>query len=258
MATRHLLALLGEHQVLTTSQLAHLTEMPDRTVQHRLGVLYRSGLVSRHRPRAAIGTAPYHFWLTAFGAEAIEARPPEPWDEDLADVRAVAALSNLWLSLRKHGPDVGLALVAWHRLPDGLSYPDPRSGADRRLAADAELSVRLGGTHVRALLFARVGRIPPARLIPVVARWTAHPVAQVSPIAPRTPTCVLVLTSTDGQRGAVLDAVRDMAGASERVAVATVHESGGALAMDAAWRASADEQDRRLVDVLSGVEGAGK
>lgn len=44
--------------------------MPERTVQHRLGVLYGTGLVNRHRPQAAIGTCPYHVWLTPFGAAA--------------------------------------------------------------------------------------------------------------------------------------------------------------------------------------------
>jgi DNA-binding transcriptional ArsR family regulator len=78
-ADRHLLALVCEHQVLTTGQLVRLAGMPERTVQHRLGVLYRAGLVSRHRPRAAVGTSPYHVWLTAFGAEAIGAGPSEPW-----------------------------------------------------------------------------------------------------------------------------------------------------------------------------------
>jgi DNA-binding transcriptional ArsR family regulator len=150
-----LLALLGVHEVLTTSQFVRLTGVPDRTVQHRLGVLYRAGLLSRYRPRAAVGTSPYHVWLTALGAEATGTGPPEPWNEDLACVRTVAALSELWLGLRDHGPEVGLTLTGWRRLTDGLSYADPRTGADRRLAADAELSARLGGIDVRALLFAR-------------------------------------------------------------------------------------------------------
>lgn len=64
VADRRLLALIGEHEVLTSGQLVRLTGMPERTVQHRLGVLYRAGLVDRHRPQAAIGTCPYHVWLT--------------------------------------------------------------------------------------------------------------------------------------------------------------------------------------------------
>lgn len=118
---RLFLALLGEHKVLTTSQLVRLTAMPERTVQHRLGVLYRAGLVSRHRPRAAVGTSPYHVWLTAFGAAAVGVGPPQPWSDDLVGVSTVAALSELWLGLRDHGPSVGLTLTAWFRLPDPLA-----------------------------------------------------------------------------------------------------------------------------------------
>ena len=82
----------------------------------------------RPRPRAAVGTCPYHWWLTSFGAEVIGAKPPERWSEDLANVRTVGALSGLWLGLREHGPAVGLTLTGWRRLPDGLSYRDPRTG----------------------------------------------------------------------------------------------------------------------------------
>lgn len=258
MAAHHLLALLDEHQVLTTSQLAHLAEMPDRTVQHRLGILYRRGLVSRYRPQAAIGTAPYHFWLTTFGADAIGAERPGPWDEELAAVRTVAALSDLWLGLRDHGPEVGLILAGWRRPLGGLSYPDSRTGADRRLPADAELCVRIGGTHVRALLFARIDRIPPDRLGPVVARWSAHLAATASPSAPRPPACALVLTRTSRQRATVREAARGVAGATDRVAVAAIEGGGHTLTTDAAWQTAANEQDRRLVDVLTDVAEAGK
>ena len=55
---RRLLGLLGEHGVLTTGQLVRLTELPERTVQHRLGRLHRAGLVSRFRPEVPVGTAP--------------------------------------------------------------------------------------------------------------------------------------------------------------------------------------------------------
>jgi len=255
---RHLLALLGEHQVLTMSQLVRLAGMPERTVQHRLGVLYQAGLVSRSRPRAAVGTSPYHVWLTVFGAEAVGAGPPEPWSEDPGGVRTVAALSELWLGLRDHGPAAGLTLTGWRRLPDGLSYADPLTGADRRLAANAELSARVGGIDVRALLFARIDRIPRARLGPVATRWSAHMAAAASATSPRLPIAVLVLTRTERQCMTVLDAASGVAGATEQVAVATVEPSAGALAGDAVWRTAADHHDRRLADVLARVAKAGR
>ena len=250
-ANRHLLALVCEHQVLTTGQLVRLTGMPERTVQHRLGVLYGAGLLSRHRPRAAVGTSPYHLWLTAFGAEAIGTGPPEPWNEDLGCVRTVAALSELWLDLADHGREVGLTLTGWRRLPNGLPCADPRTGADRRLGADAELSVRLGGTYVRALLFARIHRIPRNRLGPVATRWSAYLAAAASASWPHLPIVAVVLTRTERQRMTVLEAALGVAGATERVAVAAAEPSAGALARDAVWRTAADLHDRRLADVLA-------
>jgi hypothetical protein len=242
--------------VLTTGQLVRLAGMRERTVQHRLGVLYRAGLVSRHRPRAAVGTSPYHVWLTAFGAEATGAGPPEPWNDDLGCVRTVAALSELWLGLCDHGPEVGLTLTGWRRLPDGLSYADPLTGADRRLGADAELSARLGGIDVRALLFARIDWIPRNRLGAVITRWTAHLDAAASATSPHLPIVAVVLTRTERRRMTVLDAALGVAGATGRVAVAAAEPSAGALARDAVWRTAADPHDRHLADVLARVAEA--
>lgn len=121
---RHLLTLLREHEVLTTNQLVRLTRMPERTVQHRLGVLYSAGLVNRHRPHAAIGTFPYHVWLTPFGAAAIGTEPPRPWGDELSGLRTGAALSDLWLGLLDHGPATGLVVTDWRRRSAGLTYAD--------------------------------------------------------------------------------------------------------------------------------------
>ncbi len=49
-ADRRLLGLLGAHEALTSGQLVRLTGLPERTVQHRLGLLYRAGLLHRVRP----------------------------------------------------------------------------------------------------------------------------------------------------------------------------------------------------------------
>jgi hypothetical protein len=130
---QRLLRLLGKHRVLTTGQLIQLAGIPERTAQYRFGVLYRAGLVvDRHRPRAAIGTAPYHLWLTPFGAAAAGVETLEPWGDDLTGVQTLAATNDLWLGLRDGGPAVGLTLTDWHPLPAGLANrdlrPDP-SGA---------------------------------------------------------------------------------------------------------------------------------
>jgi len=140
-----LLGLLSERDVLTTGQLVRLTWLPERTVQHRLGQLHRAGLVNRCRPEVPVGTAPSHAWLTGVGAAAIGAGPPEPWSEDRASVQAMAALSDMWLGVRDRGSEIGLHLVGWRRLRDGLTWRDPGSDAVRQLPIDAELRVTLIG-----------------------------------------------------------------------------------------------------------------
>ena len=204
-ADRHLLALLGEHEVLTSSQLVRLTAMPERTAQYRLGVLYRAGLVNRHRPHATIGTCSYHVWLTPFGAAAIGAEPPRPWSEDLAGLQTMAALCGLGFGLRDHGHGDGLVVTGWHRLRADVTYEDGRTGAERRLLADGELTARAGtGADIAALLVARVDRIPATRLASVVARWAgflaAAPASELR--------MALVLTRSTRQRAAILTAAR--------------------------------------------------
>jgi hypothetical protein len=244
--------------VLTTTQLVRLTGEPERTVQYRLGASYHGGLVSRHRPAAAIGTCPHHWWLTAFGAAAIGAGTPQPWSEDLAAVRTVASLSDLWLDLKEHGPEVNLTLTTWRRLPDGFSYRDPRTGADRRLAVDAELGVRFGDIDVRALVFARIDRVPRARLSSVVARWADFLAPPPCATPARRPVAALVLTRNEHQGEAVLTAALAPAAPAVWVAVGRIEACGGALATAAVWRSPADDHDWHLVDLLAGVVEAVK
>ncbi|MGH9917291.1 MAG: hypothetical protein ACRD6W_00235, partial [Nitrososphaerales archaeon] len=196
--------------------------------------------------------------LTAFGAAAIREAPPEPWSEDLASVRTVAALSDLWLGIEDHGPAVRLSLTSWRRLPNGLLCQDPRTGAERRLAADSELSVRLGsGIDLQALVFARTERIPRARLASVLARWTVSLATAASARSASAPTAaLLVLTGTERGRARILTAAQGVTGPHNRLAVGAVER--GALVTDPLWRTAADELDRRLVDVLASMAEDGK
>ena len=249
---RHLLALLGAHQVLTTGHLARLTGTPERTVQYRLGVLHRAGLVSRRRPRAAIGTSPYHCWLTAFGATVVGVEPPQSWNEDPTGMRTLATLSDLWLGLRDDGSAAGLTLRSWRRLPDGVTVRDRRTGADRRVSADAQLTVRLdAGADVRGIIFAKLDRVPASRLASVLARladWLA-------PGTPLRSQVVLVLTGGPRRRGAVLDVAGCV---PATVAVAAVQPQPTALATAAVWRTPGHDDDLRLVEVLTSAAEDGK
>jgi hypothetical protein len=126
----HLLGLLGAHQVLTTGHLARLTGRPERTVQYRLGVLHRAGLVSRHRAGWRSAPARITVALTAFGVTVVGAEASQSWSEDPTGIRTLATLSDFWLGLQDNGSAAGLAHTA--------APPDPREG----LKASAKQSDR--------------------------------------------------------------------------------------------------------------------
>ncbi|MDA8037895.1 MAG: replication-relaxation family protein [Actinomycetota bacterium] len=192
---RQLVALLGTHEVLTSGQLVRLTGLPERTVQHHLGLLYRDGLVSRVRPPREVGTSPYHCWPTAFGAAAIGAEKPGARSDDLAGVQATAALSEPWPAVRDCRKGVGLELRGWRRLPSGLPYQDPHTGTIRELPAEAQLNVALGplDIEVTMLVVSRVERVPVARLAAVLARFAGY---LTSSYSERCPPVLAVLART--------------------------------------------------------------
>jgi hypothetical protein len=259
------LTLLGEHQVLTTSQLVRITSQPDRSVQHRLGVLHRVGLINRIRPPADVGTAPFHCWLTDFGAGAVGVDDPEPWSEDLAGARAKVALTELWLSVRDHGESGGLHLQGWCRLSCGVSYLDPRTNAPGVLPVEAELIVALDshdGPPVTMFVVAIVEGISKARLSAVLARYASYvatcrphkrmPVLGVVVRTPRHADSVLAvaeqLPEATGLRH--LDRVT-VEEAMRSVAVSVSVPQPAAFATAPVWSTPGDHRARRLVDVLA-------
>jgi len=247
--------------VLTTGQVVRLTGLPERTVQHRLGRLNWAALLNRHRPQVPIGTAPYHAWLTTFGAAAIGAGPPKPWGEDPAGLRAIAALSELWLGVRDLGPEAGLQLCGWCRLPSGVPCRDPRTGTVRALPVEAELSVIVGGELVSALVLAQVERVPSARLVAVLGRFASTVVAlSATPSRP----VLLVLARTGYLADLVCSAWHEVAGAPvarhldpatlevaiRRVAVGVVEPRSAGLVNEAVWHRPIGGRACRLAEVL--------
>ena len=65
---RYLVRLVGEHRVLTTSQLTALGFGNITTARHRLSVLVGLGLLRRFRPHPETGSAPWHYLLGPVGA----------------------------------------------------------------------------------------------------------------------------------------------------------------------------------------------
>lgn len=72
---RQVCRLLADHQVLTTSLLALLLDMPPRTLQQRLTTLTALRVVDRFRPHQPMGagSAPYHYLLGEAGAAILTA-----------------------------------------------------------------------------------------------------------------------------------------------------------------------------------------
>jgi len=261
-------ALLGTHEVLTSGQLVRLTGLPERTVQHHLGLLYRAGLVNRVRPPREVGTSPYHYWLTAFGAAFIGAEKPGPRSDDLAGVQATAALSELWLAVRDRGKGVGLELRGWRRLPSGLPYQDPHTGTIRELPAEAEMIVMPGppgGREMRLLVVARTECVPAGRLAAVLARFAYFLAASSAPVlavlarTPRVAERVLTTAGTLDESPAARHLEEGVvATARRRVVVGVVEPHPVGLATEPVWATPADRRARRLVDVLAECAGSAK
>jgi len=78
---RELVRLVGEHRVLTTSQLTALGFTNLTTARHRLAVLVRIGLLRRFRPHPPTGSAPWHYVLGSLGATllGVEDRNERKW-----------------------------------------------------------------------------------------------------------------------------------------------------------------------------------
>lgn len=255
--------------MLTTSQLVRLTGLPERTVQHRLGRLDRAGLLNRLRPQVPLGTAPYHCWLTAFGARAIGVAPHEPWGQNPADMRAVAALSELWLGVRDRGPEVGLHLESWRRLPSGVPWSDPRTGTVRELPVEAELEVTVDGELITGLVLARVEQIPPARLVAILGRFAGY-VATLPATGP--PSMLLVLTRTERLASTVRSACGQVPGApvarhldsaslqtaSRQVAVGVIEPRPAELVTAAVWHTPARYAEYRLAEILAAIAAGGQ
>jgi len=70
---RWLIAMLHEHQVLTTTQITRLAFGTGQAASRRLAALYRWRIVDWFRPYAAVGSAPRHYVLDEAGAQTLAA-----------------------------------------------------------------------------------------------------------------------------------------------------------------------------------------
>jgi hypothetical protein len=68
---RWILAMLAEHRILTTTQLARLAFGTRRVAALRLATLHTLGVVHRFRPYTPLGSAPWHWLLAPTGAHLV-------------------------------------------------------------------------------------------------------------------------------------------------------------------------------------------
>jgi Replication-relaxation len=131
---RELVRLVGEHRVLTTSQLTALGFANLTTARHRLSVLVRLGLLRRFRPHPPAGSAPWHYVLGPVGAAllGVEDRDERKW---AAQVRADRQLglersprlghmtgqNQFFVALGAHAREHGGELAEWRNEPQAAA-----------------------------------------------------------------------------------------------------------------------------------------
>jgi hypothetical protein len=88
---RRIAALLFDHQVLTTAQIAQLGFDSEGAARHRLVILHRLRVLDRFRPQRPAGSAPFHYVLDEMGAAVVAAaRGVEPSELGFRRERALA------------------------------------------------------------------------------------------------------------------------------------------------------------------------
>jgi len=186
-----LLVLLNSHRVLTTPQLIALTGRPERTVDYRMSRLRSAGLVHRTRPYAALGSAPFFWWLSRSGAHLVEGTSPAPGKAtpNPLFLRHTSAIAGLYVALLDIGPSIAMRCESWLR--DEMAWEEwkPALGRAKHLRPDAyvEVSLEVDGEVGRAGAFVEVdfATMDQPRLRAKVARhrdyasdrawWDRHP-----------------------------------------------------------------------------------
>ncbi|MFI9531501.1 replication-relaxation family protein [Micromonospora rosaria] len=213
-----LLVLLDQHRVLTTDQLARATGTPVRTVRHRLDRLRTADLVDAVRPGRESGSSPRHWWLRVAGARLIAGTAAAPGRQRPSGLHVAhtAAIAEVWLAVRDHGPAAGLALRRWWSDRAGWQEWEPvRPGYGarvRRLTPDGVLLVDVDHDDVvgTAAAFVEVDLATMSQTVlrDKVTRYLAY--AEDRAWAGRWPHCppLLLLTTTQARAITFLAAVR--------------------------------------------------
>ncbi|NJC70033.1 helix-turn-helix domain-containing protein [Planosporangium thailandense] len=152
--SHRLLVLLDQHRVMTTGQLARVTDAPERTVRYRLERLREARLVDCVRPGRESGSAPRHWWLRPAGARMVAGTAAAEGKPAGMFVAHAAAITEVWLSLVEYGGSVGVTVES--RLTDRAGWQGwdgTRPWSRRhRLTPDAVVRLALAGGESPAVL----------------------------------------------------------------------------------------------------------
>ena len=132
-----LLVLLDQHRVMTTTQLARASSVPERTTRYRIERLHSAGLVDFARPGRERGSAPRHWWLRPSGARLVSGTAAADGRPSGMFVAHAAAITGVWLALVERGPTAGIEVAGWltdragwQELDAGRPVVEPSVAAD--------------------------------------------------------------------------------------------------------------------------------
>jgi hypothetical protein len=182
MRDRHLLDLVWEHRVLTTTQLATLFFPSPERARQRLNRLHRLHALLRFRPWTPVGSKPWHWVLGPAGAHVLAIEHGKPFSafgyrQDAATAIAVSSrlshqigVNDFFVALHAHAAGLGnaAALEQWWsehrcaRLWGDLAHPDAFGRWTQRRADGSSSTLDFflehdTGTETLARVIAKLG-----------------------------------------------------------------------------------------------------
>lgn len=139
--SHQLLVLLDKHRVMSTIQIHRATGAPERTVRYRMEQLGKHGLVGWTRPGLEAGSSPRYWWLKPAGARIVTGTALAEGHPKPTTILHGAAITEVWLALRDHGPQHGIRVLDWRTDRAGWQEWETSGGYhglnSRRLTPDA-------------------------------------------------------------------------------------------------------------------------
>ena len=265
---REIVAVLSEHRVATTQQIAVVLELPERTARYRLDRLWKLGMCGGRQPYADQGSAPYHWWPSrladAFHRGRELPRGGEREEPQEQFLRHAAAITGLYVALARLAPSLGWELLAFSR---EVEAREEFTLKDRQAAIvpDAFVVVRDGEAEYRAMVEIDRGTMSIPRLsrkLSLHLGWVDSGVwSERHPFVP----ALLVATTTPRRVEQVVAKAEERVRTESRAA--TTHSGAMAIAhmvigatdcvdrpeaavADPVWRRRGGSGGLRLVDLL--------